>query len=146
MPYFKQHPNGESEEAEKMFQRFLSEGFSYEDISNHPDYPVYASTKFLKHMLPLMIEEMLLRNDTENFLVYHIISAIDPEVSTNIMGSDDQYNLKRAQEIVSLADKKFAEKAYDFLVAIKSDPPNDEEQIKRLLPFWKKKLEELEGD
>jgi len=137
IPYYHNRSNGESEKAESMFKRFLSEGFSYDDISNHPDYPVYASAEFLHDMLPLMIDEMLKKKDTDNFLIYHIISALDP------IGSQELYILERTQKIIGLADKNFAEKACQFLKAMEQDPPNGPEQVQRLLSFWKKKLEEL---
>ncbi len=142
-PYVYTSRNGESEKAEAMFERFLIDGFSYDEISNHPDYPVYASAELLHELLPQMIDEMIKRKDTDNFLIYHIISALEPEGSQEIFGSQDKDILTRSQKLIKLADKNFAEKACQFLKAIEEEPPNGDEQVQRLLTFWKNKLKEF---
>ena len=65
-PHVYNQRNGESEKAEIMFERFVGGNFSYDDISNHPDYLAYASAEFLRDFLPKIIEEMLARKDLDN--------------------------------------------------------------------------------
>ena len=136
IPLARQSPNWESKKAEVLFNKFIDEGFTYDEISNHPDWPSIASAELLHDILPMMIDEMLKRNDTGNFLIYPMISAIDPL-------SHEQFPeyQGRTQKIVELADRNFIEKIYEFLVAIEKEPPNGPEQVQRLLSFWKKKLE-----
>lgn len=143
MPCVRKDLNWESEKAERMFLRLLKDGFSYDDVSNHPDYPAYASAELLHEILPLIIDEMLKRQDTDNFLIYHVISSLDPEAMPEILGSEDRNNLERAKKIIEIADKSFAEKACQFLEAMKENPPNGPEQVDRLLSFWQEKLKEL---
>lgn len=139
IPDYQNRSNGESEKAEVIFKRFIQEGFSYEEISNHPDYLVYASAEMLLCMIPQIIEEMIARKDTENFLIYPIISALDPQAHEDFPSYKE-----RTQKNIALADIPFAEKACQFLLAVEQDPPNGPEQVQRLLSFWKNKLDELQ--
>lgn len=130
IPYYQSRSNGESDKAKALFMSFLSGNFSYDTISNHPDYMVYASAETLAMILPLIIEEMLKRKDTDNFLAYHIFSSIDPT------GSKDDSNNERAKKLVTLADKSLVNKICSFLNEVKSNPPNSTDQIERLLKLW----------
>ncbi len=129
-------PNGEAEKAEALFKQFLASGFIYDEISSHPDWPVYASAEMLHLMLPWMIDEMLKRNDTGNFLIYPMITAVDPEneISDRLRS--------RARKVLELSDTAFAHKVLDFLAAVREDPPNSEEQIERLIALWQRKVQE----
>lgn len=138
IPMARKYPDWESEKAEIMFKRFISEGFSYDDISNHPDYPAFASAELLHDILPQMIDEMLERKDTVNFLIYPMISAINPSKDPKFPAYEE-----RAQKLISLADKHFAEKACKFLEALADEPPIPEDEFDRVRNFWKNKLEEL---
>jgi len=109
-----QHPNWETDKAKKMFEHFISDRFSYDAISNYPDYLSYASAELLHDILPQMIEEMIKRKDTDNFLIYKIISALDPLGNNAI----PEYQ-ERAIKLVALADKKFSKQALQFLEAIR---------------------------
>lgn len=139
VPHARKRPNGESEKAEELFQKFVKEGFCYDDISNHPDWPGYASAEFLLELLPWIIDEMLKRGDTINYLIYPVLSAVDLNAS-NIPEYQD-----RSKRVVALADKKFAEKVCLFLDALKDEPPIEQEDFDKVYQFWKKKLEELSG-
>lgn len=138
IPLARQSPDWETKKAESLFNKFINEGFVYDDISNHPDWPSYASAELLHDMLPQMIEEMLKRGDTINFLIYPMISSIDPLAHAGFPSYEE-----RTLKLIELADKSFAEKACQFLEAMKVNPPNDDEQVQRLLSFWKNKLKEL---
>lgn len=138
IPIVRHSPDWETRKAEVLFKKFINEGFSYEDISNHPDWPAFASAELLHDILPLMIDEMLRRKDEDNFLIYPMISAIDL-----LAHAEFPDYMERAQKIVELADKSFAEKVCQFLEAMKQNPPNGDEQVQRLLSFWKNKLAEL---
>lgn len=138
VPHARKQPNGESEKAEALFKKFINEGFAYDDISNHPDWPNYASAEFLFVLLPQMIDEMLGRVDTINYLIYPMISAIDPLDHVGFPSYEE-----RTLRLIELADKKFAQKACQFLEAMKKNPPNGPEQVDRLLSFWQEKLKEL---
>ena len=118
-----------------MFARFIDGGFDYDEISKHPDYPAYASAELLIILLPKIIEEMLRRRDTVNYLIYPMISAIDPQAS-----KQDIYR-NRANAIIELADKSFSQSICRFLEAISEDPPNSSEQVQRLLTLWQAKSE-----
>lgn len=137
VPHARKYPNGESEQAEALFNQFLSEGFSYDAISNHPDWPGYASAEFLLDLLPWMIDEMLRREDTVNYLIYPMLSAI------NLEGSEISEYQERSRQLIALADKSFAEKACQFLDALKDEPPIEQEDFDRVYNFWQGKLKEL---
>lgn len=127
----------ERDEAEAMFNRFLSDGFSYHDISHQADLPVYASAEFLMDLLPWIIDAMLEKEGTNHFLVLPMMAAIDP------MRSEEPEYQKRAQKVIELADKDFTQKICQFLEAIKDDPPSEEEDHQRVMIFWQNKLAEF---
>lgn len=77
IPHSRHRPNWETPKAEALFNSFIDNGFSYDEMSNAPDYLVFASAELLFLILPKMIDEMLERNDTVNFLIYSMLSAID---------------------------------------------------------------------
>jgi hypothetical protein len=131
--FARKKPNLESVKAEAMFRKFINGGFSYDEISNHPDYPVYASAQVLVFILPQIIDEMLARNDTGNFLIYHVISAIDP------IGQNDREVVARAKEVISLIDKKTGDKIYKLLAALKNNPPVPVERLDKIIAFWRAK-------
>jgi hypothetical protein len=121
------NPNWEATKAETMFRKFISGKFSYDELSNHPDYPVYASAEVLAIILPLIIDEMLARGDTINFLIYHVIAAVDP------FGEGRASNAERAEELIGLVDQNFAEKVLKILTMVKDDPPVPVERLDRLI-------------
>ena len=125
----------EAVQAEAMFRKFISGGFSYDEISNRPDYPTYASSDVLASILPLMIDEMLARGDTENFLVYPMIAAVDPS------GEGTAWMAERAEELAQLVDHEVAEKILKLLTAVRADPPVPIERLDRIAAFWKNKAE-----
>jgi hypothetical protein len=89
-------------------------------------------------MFPQMVEEMLKRGDTINYLIYPMISTIDSLAHAEFPSYEE-----RTLKLIDIADKSFAEKACQFLEAMKQEPPNGPEQVERLLLFWKTKLKEL---
>ena len=133
MPYVRQNPDWESKKAEVLFNKFIDEGFSYDDISNHPDYLACASAEMLLDMIPWIIDEMLQRKDTINYLIYPIIMNLD------LLAYDTSIAIERVEKLISLADKNFAEKACQFLDALKDDPPIEQEDFDRVHDFWKKR-------
>ena len=126
----------EAEKAEVMFKKFLSDGFVYDDISNRPDYPIFASAEMISIMLPQMIDEMFRRNDFGNYMIYPMVSALDPEAK----GMSDHYR-DRTKKLIALADKTFTEKAYHFLIALEPEPPIPEEDFNKILAFWQNYLQ-----
>ena len=135
----RRNPNWESVKAEAMFKKFLSDGFLYDEISSHPDYPSYASAVFLLDMIPWIIDEMLHRKDIGNFLIYKILSAIDLE------GSEIPEYQERTKQLVALASQTVEEKVCRFLDALKNDPPIERKDFDRVYGFWKKKSELLQN-
>ncbi len=137
----RQNPNSETRNAEALFNKFINQNFSYDEISAHPDWPAFASAELLNDILPQIIDEMLKRGDTGNFLIYPVISSIDPL-------AHDEYPAykERTYKLIALANPHFAKKACQFLLAVEKDPPNGPKQVQRLLSFWKNKLEELQAE
>lgn len=131
----RKNPTLEAVKAEAMFRKFMEEGFSYEEISNYPDYPVYASAEVLAKILPLIIDEMFARSDTGNFLIYHVINAVDP------FGEGNASAAKRTEELIGLVDEKTTEKICKLLTAIKTAPPVPIERLERLIAFWEGRTE-----
>ena len=125
------NPNPEALEAEAMFRTFMSGGFSYEDISHHPDSPVYASAEVLAAILPLIIDEMFAREDTGNFLIYPVITAVDP------LGGGHTSAAERTEELERLVDQRTVDKIIKLLTAIQVDPPVPVERLDRIITFWK---------
>lgn len=132
MPAYRERSNSESCKAEQVFLQFVTKGFSYDEVSNHPDYTVYASDEMLAFMLPLIIDEMLLRNDTQNYLVYPILTAIDPALKI----SSEIYN-ERFREMVPLITESTTAKICALLAVIWDDPPDSIEQLERISTYWK---------
>jgi hypothetical protein len=131
--YARENPTLEAAEAEAMFGRFMSGGFSYDEISNRPDSPAYASAEVLATILPLMIDEMLARKDTGNFLIYPMIAAVDPS------GEGRAWRAERTEELAKLVDHKVAEKILKLLTAARVEPPVPIERLDRIIAFWKNK-------
>jgi hypothetical protein len=129
----RENPTLESAEAEAMFRKFISGGFSYDEISNRPDYPAYASAEVLAAILPLMIDEMLKREDTVNFLIYPMIAAVDPS------GEGRAWRVERTEEFARLVDHKVAGKILKLLTTVRTDPPVPIEQLDEIIAFWKNK-------
>ena len=129
--YARQNPTLEAAKAKAMFGRFMSGGFSYDEISNSPDLPAYASAEVLATILPLMIEEMLARQDTGNFLIYPMIAAVDPS------GEGKAWMAERTEELAKLVDHRVAEKILELLTAARVDPPVPIERLDRIFAFWK---------
>ena len=121
MPLYRTQPNGETDRARALFTKFLNDGFSYDDISNHPDWLVYASAETLSIVLPQMIDEMLRRKDTVNFLVYPMITAFDP--NPELSGSSELYK-ERSAKFITLADSDLIDKICEFLAVLKIEPPH----------------------
>jgi hypothetical protein len=147
IPYARAHPNWESQKAEALFETFVAEGFSYDSISNKPDYMVYASAELLAIILPLMIDEMLHRDNTDNFLVYPMLTAIDPRVtvidlesSDETMKKDDAVYQERANKLLDIIDGDFIEHICRFLLALVDDPPVPRARLNNLLKFWHAKV------
>lgn len=131
---YRGYSNGESHKAHELFDKFIEEGFSYGGISDRPDYLVYASAEYLIVLLPQIIDEMLARGDTGNYLVYQIVNAIDPE------SSKLELYKQRSREVIQMADRSFSEKVCRFLDALTLEKPIPEDQLKRLIKFWQEKL------
>jgi hypothetical protein len=133
--YARENPTLDAAQAETMFRKFMSGGFSYDEISNHPDSPAYASAEVLATILPLMIDEMLARKDTGNFLIYPMIAAVDPS------GQGRAWRAERTEELVKLVDHKAAEKILMLLMAARAEPPVPIERLDGIIAFWKTKAE-----
>jgi hypothetical protein len=131
IPYYWERSNGESEQALAMFEKFVSKGFSYKEISNHPDFTVYASADLLLKMIPWIIDGMKSNDDKHNYLVYPILSTIDPDGS-----SIDSYK-ERTAKLIEIADKNFTEKVMEFLFAQLSEPPIPHDKFDKIFLFWK---------
>jgi hypothetical protein len=131
--YARENPTLDAAKAKAMFGRFMSGGFSYDEISNRPDSPAYASAEVLATILPLMIEEMLAREDTGNFLVYPMIAAVDPS------GDGKAWMAERTEELAKLVDNRVAEKILKLLTAAHAEPPVPIERLDRIIAFWKNK-------
>jgi hypothetical protein len=131
--YARENPTLDAAKAEAMFRRFMSGGFSYDEISNRPDSPAYASAEVLATILPLMIEGMLAREDTGNFLIYPMIAAVDPS------GEGRAWRAERTEELAKLVDHKVAEKILKLLTAARAEPPVPIERLDRIIAFWKNK-------
>jgi len=127
------NPTLDAAKAEAMFRKFMSGAFSYDEISNRPDCPVYASAEVLATILPLMIDEMMARQDTGNFLIYPMITAVDPS------GEGHSSMAERAEELAMLVDHEAAEKILRLLTAVRADPPVPIERLDKVIAFWKNK-------
>ena|SRR6218665_2446662 len=136
MPHMRKNPNFETSRAEEMFNRFLDEKFSYEEISNHPDYLVQASAEMLADMIPWIIEDMLKKKDLENYLIYPIIMDID------LQAYEIPTARERVEKLIELANLPFIEKICIFLDHLKDDPPIPQEEFERLHLFWNQRLTE----
>jgi hypothetical protein len=131
IPFYQNQSNGESHKADAIFREFLSGNFCYDAISNHPDYMSYASAETLVAILPLIIDEMFRRGDTGNYLVYPLISAIDPDERTI-----PEYT-ERTQKFIALADKALTEKICKFLAEMEIDNPVTDERLAAISAFWR---------
>lgn len=143
IPDCREHPDYEGCIAEKMFCKFLTEGFSYDDISNHPDYTVYASAEMLAFMLPLIIDEMLTRSDTDNYLIRPIIISIDPFIERTADPIKEQTYMiydKRFHDMVPLISKAAIEKFLAFISAIWDEQPMMVSQLQRIKSYWEHRL------
>jgi hypothetical protein len=130
MPYFKEHPNFESIKAEALFHRFVEKGFLYKEISDRPEYMNYASSEILLIILPIIIDEMLSQKDTDNYLIYHVIAAIDPT------GDGSSLLSERFHKMKPLIEKSTVEKICLLIDTIKNDPPVPIERIEMISSFW----------
>jgi len=133
--YARENPTLDAAQAEAMFRRFMSGGFSYDEISNRPYSPAYASAEVLATVLPLMIDEMLARKDTGNFLIYPMIAAVDPS------GQGRAWRVERTEGLAKLVDRKVAEKILMLLTTARAEPPVPIERLDRIIAFWKNKAE-----
>ncbi|WP_315804838.1 hypothetical protein [Bradyrhizobium sp. SZCCHNS3002] len=133
--YARENPTLDAAKARAMFEKFMAGGFSYDEISNRPDCPAYASAEVLAIILPLMIDEMLAREDTGNFLIYPMIAAVDPS------GEGRAWMAERAEELAQLVDHEGAEKILRLLTVARADPPVPIERLDRIGAFWKGKAE-----
>lgn len=124
----------ESIKVAGMFKKAVSEGFSYDEISNYPDCPVYASAELLVIILPLLIDEMFARNDFENYLIYPMTTAVDPSP----LGGKYPNLAKRTEELAKIVDKDTADKIRKFLSVLKPDPPILPEEFDKIYQFWEK--------
>lgn len=126
--YARENPTLDAAQAETMFRKFMSGGFSYDEISNRPDSPAYASAEVLAIILPLMIDEMLARGDTGNFLIYPMIAAVDPQ--------GNAWMAERTEELAKLVGHEVAEKILELLTAVRADPPVPIERLDSIAAFW----------
>ena len=133
-PHARANPTLDSAEAEAMFRKFMSGDFSYDEISNRPDSPAYASAEVLATILPLMIDEMFARDDMENFLIYPMLAAVDPE------GEVRNWKAERTQELTKLVDHEAVEKILKLVAAARVDPPIPMDELDRIAVFWNSKL------
>ena len=132
--YARGNPTFEAAQAAEMFGKFMSGSFSYDELSNYPDWPVYASAEVLATILLLMIDEMLARKDTGNFLIYPMISAVDPSEGSAWIS-------ERTEELAKLVDHRVAEKILKLLTTVRADPPVPMERLDGIIAFWKNKAE-----
>jgi hypothetical protein len=93
---------------------------------------VYASAEVLATILPLMIDEMLAREDTGNFLIYPMIAAVDPS-------GNNAWMSERTEELAKLVDHEVAEKILKLLTTVRTDPPVPIERLDRIFSFWENK-------
>jgi hypothetical protein len=133
VPFARENLTLEASKAAAMFDRFVSGHFSYDEISNQPDYLVYMSAEVLAITLPPIIDEMLARRDTGNFLIYPLITAVDPS------GGGRAHFAERTAQLAELAGKETTEKIVKLLYAIRDEPPNSVGQVDRLVAFWQPK-------
>lgn len=133
-PHARANPTLDSAKAEAMFRKFMSGEFAYDEISNRPDSPAYASAEVLATILPLMIDEMLARDDMENFLIYPMLAAVDPEEE------GQNWKAERTQELTKLVDHEAVEKILKLVAAARVDPPIPMDELDRIAAFWNSKL------
>lgn len=128
-------PNGESEKAEALFAKLVSGNFSYDDLSNHPDYIVYASAETLAIIVPQLIDEMLRRKDLSNYILFPLLSVLDPKYN-----KEPRYRA-RAEQFIKLIDRSAAKKIHQLFAEIQPLEIFDEDQISRALSLWNKTRE-----
>lgn len=123
----------ESEQARAMFAELMKGKFSYDFLSSHPDYLGYASAKTLAVLLPMAIAEMLSRSDISNYLVYPILTAVNP------LGLDSGYEdlIQRTHDLASSVSGDTIKLINEFLAEIKQDPPVPEEVLAAIIDFWR---------
>lgn len=140
MPYIRQRMGWQARKAETIFNQFRTTGFSYEAILSHPDYLTYASTQFLMDILPKIIDEIFIRNDTDSPIIYSILTALDPELKIYDLDDpeDPEYIAykNRARNLIELANNIFVAKVCAFLIKLRSDPPVSVEELDRVIRLW----------
>ena len=120
----------ESERAEKIFRSFLTNGFCYNDLFENPDYLIYPSANTLLCILNELIQEIIKRKDEYNFIIYGVLTAIDPEGDGNKLFAD------RCHGIKNNINKECLTNICHLLKTIEHDPPIIGERIQRIKNFW----------
>ena len=116
--------------AEEMFCSFIKNGFLYDTLSNNPDSLVYPSPYTLSIILPNLIDSMLKNNDTINFLIYGILTAIDPDGDGNVLFSNRCHAIKKILKTETVAN------ICRLLNRIEHDPPIESRRLKRIKEYW----------
>lgn len=133
MPQFESNPSFEAAKARKLFVTALTKALSYDDLSNNPDYMVYASAETIYLLLPKIIDEMISNADTHNYLIYHVLTAIDPS------GDDTPLYIERFTKLIPLIDETFANTVHNLLSIISEDLPIEKGRYEKIRFFWANK-------
>ncbi len=120
-------------ELESMLQRFLVEGFSYDEMSEVPDHLTAASATALAFILPRLIDEMISRNDTASYMIFHVLTAFDPHQKNEILA-------RRFSELNSMIDPETVRKFLALVPLIKDNLPLEAERLAKACSYWEEWL------
>lgn len=120
----------EAEHAEKMFRSFVEKGLNYDMLLKHPDFMVYPSAYTLSYIIDDLINGIIEKNDYDNFIVYGILTAIDPFGDGHRVFSDRCHALK------SFLNKSTYYTIYRFLEKLEHDLPINSERFQRIVNYW----------
>jgi len=115
--------------AKNLFRSFIENGFSYDELSRKPDFMAFASSYTLSIIFPDLITNMLERNDQYNFLIYGILTAIDPANEMDIYK-------ERSNQLRLMLDKNTIKQICKLLSSIENDPPVEPERLQRIKESW----------
>jgi hypothetical protein len=77
---------------------------------------------------------MFARADTGNFLIYHVITAVDP------LGGGRTWAAERTEKLERPVDQRTVDKIIKILTAIQVDPPVPVERLDKIIAFWKRRI------
>lgn len=132
--YSRKNPNWETQDAAAFFEKAVCGRVSYEEMSRHGDWFAYVSAQVLAIILPQILDEYLLRNDRDNYLIYPILRALDPT------GCGKDFLLERFKEMEPLIDQSTKEKICLFLERLSDDLPISEEHFDRVRSYWNRNV------